>query len=148
MPSMKKILLSQLKCLTIYSERNQLIYGKTLKQHLKDKDFVYRIYCKFHGQKAICNNPNAEKYKHYGAKGILVEYTFLELLSWVKQNLPHYSEGIEQLSIGRKNHEGNYCLENLKLETISSNSKERNKRRGPAIPPVPTIICDAKTGFP
>ena len=111
-----------------------------------NKKTIYRRYTQ---QKQRCSNPNVEKYSTYGAKGIRVEYSFDELFEWFQEQYKQFSSvPISKLSIGRVDHSKNYSLDNIKLETVSNNSKERNKRLGTVIPPKKVLIKNYETNEP
>ena len=74
-----------------------------------------KIYSKYKGMLARCNNPQNAHYLYYGGKGIRVcdEWTgkdgFLNFYNWAIVN--GYKD---ELSIERMNIDGNYCPENCK----------------------------------
>ena len=65
---------------------------------------------------ARCNNPSHEAYKDYGARGIKCLFgSRMEFILWVVKNLPHQDyKGVE---IDRKNNDGHYEPQNLRLAT-------------------------------
>jgi hypothetical protein len=81
----------------------------------------------FRAQKSRCEHPSNAKYKWYGAKGIKVEYSYKEFEEWYVRE---YNSTFSPLrvTVSRIYHDENYCFTNIKLETRSENSKERNRR--------------------
>lgn len=79
-------------------------------------------------------------------KGLTVDYSFSELWDWFEKEFPNYSGALTDLSIGRKDHEKGYFIENLQLETRSENSIERNKRNPNKMREI--LISDYKSGEP
>jgi len=88
------------------------------------------IYRKWNGMKNRCFNPNSEKYKDYGARGITVFHEwikdFLKYYDYVSK-LPHYDE--DGYSIDRINVDGNYEPGNVRWATakVQANNQRRNK---------------------
>lgn len=70
----------------------------------------FRLYNIWTGVLSRCRNPNREKYKNYGARGIKVEFTdYAEFKCWA------LSTGYtDVLSIDRKDVNGNYSKENCR----------------------------------
>ena len=88
------------------------------------KDNLYRIYA---AMKNRCLNTKTPRYKDYGGRGIKICNEWLEDYSnfhdWAFQN--GYSDG-KNLSIERKDVNGNYCPENCCF--IPKPAQSRNKR--------------------
>lgn len=90
-----------------------------------------KAYSAYTGQWNRCNNPNASDYQYYGGRGIKVKYSRIEFMKWYVEKLNEYP-GTEP-TISRTDHDGDYCFENIKVESFTENRSERWKRRGPAI---------------
>jgi len=123
-----------------------VIKGKTVNWHRQNKTVYGSLYKRFHHQLQRCGNPNDHRYHLYGAKGIKVEYTFQELVDWYDKHIDSYKGGLDEMNIGRIDHDKGYSLDNIQLETKSENSKERNMRNPNKKKPV--IIFDYATGEP
>lgn len=105
---------------------------------------VKKAYDTWATQRQRCRDPKTESYPHYGARGIKVEYTSREFIDWFLKE----SEGrdLSQLSVGRKDHDKNYSLDNIEMVTKSENSSERYKRAGHPRGIKKIEIIDANTG--
>lgn len=79
------------------------------------------------GQRHRCNNRNASDYKYYGAKGIRVEYSSEDFLTWFRKERTSIPLNIK-VSVDRIDHNKNYTLDNIKLVTRSENIAEMNTR--------------------
>jgi len=79
-----------------------------------------RIHKKWTAMKARCNNPNNDRYKYYGGKGIKVckewNDNFQAFAKWAFEN--GYEDG---LSIDRIDSNKNYCPENCRFIPIQEN---------------------------
>ena len=87
------------------------------------KNRLYRIW---HNMKARCYNPNFNKYKYYGGKGIIVcdewRTDFLKFRDWALNN--GYADN---LTIDRIDSNKNYCPENCRWITLTENTLLSNK---------------------
>ena len=122
-----------------------IIEGKCVNQHIREKTVYGKLYHIYTNQKTRCRNKNRRHYKRYGARGLNVNYSFKELADWFKDNIKEYKGEIEDLSIGRIDHDKGYFLDNIKLQTMSENSREKAIRNNP-IKKRPILIKDAKSG--
>ena len=74
-----------------------------------------------------CQNPNREKYKHYGARGIKVcdEWNLAKnFCSWALKN--GYKQGLQ---IDRINNDGDYEPSNCRWVTAKENSRNRRNTK-------------------
>lgn len=90
--------------------------------------FEYKAYTSVRGQRERCDNPNNKAYKHYGAKGIRVEYTNDEFVEWWKIEAAKYPLGTK-LTVDRIDTSKNYCFSNIRLIPWSENVKRSNSSR-------------------
>ena len=127
--------------------RKIIIDGKNLTQHKKEKSLVCKLLKIFENEKSRCNNKNHNYYKLYGAKGIQVEYSFIELWTWFEKEFPKYKGKIEELNIGRIDHFKNYTLDNIGIITKGENSREARIRNGFMGNPIRKVMISSfKTG--
>lgn len=88
---------------------------------------VKKAYDSFRAQRERCGSKNAEKYKYYGARGIQVKYSAREYIGWYLENLR--SRKWNDPTVGRLDHDKDYCFENIEMQERVDNSKERNERK-------------------
>lgn len=106
-------------------------------------------YRRWKNQRDRCQNKNNLSYKYYGAKGVKVEYSSREFISWwVSESV---KENYIEPTCGRINHDKNYSFDNIKIQEKAANSAEtwtRNKRHARAIVVMQLnkIICICETG--
>ena len=77
--------------------------------------------------KGRCENPNRQKYKDYGGRGIAVcsEWQIAEnFVRWALQN--GYADGLQ---LDRIDNDGNYCPENCRFVTPKENSRNRRNTK-------------------
>ncbi len=118
----KKVLLS------ISKYRSSLKGKQTIKKNNKssyskrkeNRKWVLHYY----SARRRCNNPNIDKYKYYGGRGIkfLMALKDLKFL-WFRDK----AYLMEQPSIDRKNNDGNYTLENCRFIEMIENIKRSKK---------------------
>ena len=96
-------------------------------------------------QRQRCNNPNDPGYKHWGAKGIVVEYSSKEFVEWYVKEYQKRESWVRP-NVGRINHSKNYTLDNIELVECSDNVKERNKRLGNPQKSKPISFKNLETG--
>lgn len=92
--------------------------------HGKSKSRLYRIW---NGMKSRCNNPNYEHYKDYGARGISVckewSDSFETFENWALNN--GYQEN---LTIDRRDNDGNYEPGNCRWVTRADNNRNKGRK--------------------
>jgi len=106
---------------------------------------VKSAYTAWTNQWQRCNNPKRSDYKYYGALGVKVLYSKKDFIEWFLKELKSYAG--DKPSIGRIDHNGNYCFENIRMESFTDNRRERWVRRGPCIGNVarPVALHSKKT---
>ena len=103
-----------------------LFYSGSLNLRKKlDKD-VKHAYISYRNQKARCYNKKVKSYKDYGARGIKIKYSARELVGWYLFNIKNFYG--ENPTIGRIDHDKDYSLDNIRIESKSENSKEAMQR--------------------
>lgn len=80
----------------------------------------------FGRQKDRCYNPKHKDYKYYGGKGIKVLYEREEFVEWYVKERSNYVG--KNPSIGRLDHNGHYCFENIRMESMHENITEMRAR--------------------
>lgn len=108
---------------------NNICYGKhkkllNVKHALKTGESRTRLYITWLGIKRRCFKENCKDYKNYGARGITICDSwlndFFNFKDWAYKN--GYDDN---LTIERKNVDGNYCPENCTWIPMSEQSKNR-----------------------
>jgi hypothetical protein len=83
-----------------------------------------RLYSIWNGMKTRCYNKNQPGYKNYGGRGITIceeWFTFMNFYNWAMSN--GYADN---LTINRKNNDGNYCSENCNWITVKEQSYNKS----------------------
>jgi hypothetical protein len=84
---------------------------------------LYRVWC---SMKERCNNPNNKSYSRYGGRGITICEDWM--LSFEKFNEWAINNGYsENLTIDRKNNNGNYEPSNCRWITISEQNRNYSR---------------------
>lgn len=96
-----------------------------------DKRIQTAYWC-FRNQLNRCRNPKNPRYKDNGAKGIDVYYSMREFVAWYLIEIDKFT-GVAP-SVGRKDHSKGYSFDNIQIESLSDNVKERIRRVGPTKP--------------
>lgn len=77
--------------------------------------------------KSRCENPNREKYKDYGKRGIRVCNEWQDVSNFVLWALENgYKDGLQ---LDRIDNNGNYCPENCRFVTPKENSRNRRNTK-------------------
>lgn len=91
---------------------------------------LYNIWC---GMKARCYNPNSEKYKNYGARGIKIceqwVNDFHNFSEWAKVNGFVEKASYGQCTIDRINVDGDYSPENCRFTTLKEQMNNTTRNR-------------------
>jgi hypothetical protein len=87
---------------------------------------VAAAYAVYNEQKQRCTNPNHKKYEWWGARGIRVEYSAREFISWYLRERPKNLS--DRVHCGRIDHDKNYSFSNIVMQTPTENSEEANHR--------------------
>lgn len=91
-----------------------------VKHDAEGKPRLYKIWI---DMRRRCNNPNRDDYKNYGGRGISVcdEWNdYAKFKEWAENN--GYTD---ELSIDRKDVNGNYCPENCQWITLAEQAKNK-----------------------
>lgn len=123
------------------------IYKGTLNQYKMSK-IPKKAYNSYNHQKKRCYSKTNKAYLNYGAKGIKVEYSVREFIAWFLKEYKKFNKNIplKFLDIGRIDHSKNYSFDNIRLESRSENTKERNNRLGNPINKRKVLVTDVSTG--
>jgi hypothetical protein len=104
----------------------------------RNKSKLYRVWC---AMRERCRNPNTLAYKDYGGRGISVctewNMNFISFRDWALSN--GYQEN---LTLDRRDNNGNYCPENCRWTTKTEQAKNRRSTHFVTIGPVTLCIKD------
>lgn len=108
------------------------------KKHMMTETRFYNIYC---GMKSRVTNPNNEKFKHYGERGIKIHANWLkDFINFKNDMFESYEEhvklyGEKNTTLERINVDGNYEPRNCKWATLKEqkNNQQVHKRQFEAI---------------
>lgn len=87
-------------------------------------------YLSWKAQRSKCRNKNNKDYKYYGGKGVQIQYSSRDFVSWWLTNLAK-RKSWDTPTVGRIDHNGHYCFENIEMQERVENSTERMNRLGP-----------------
>lgn len=93
-----------------------------------------------------CQFSGHVRYKGYGEKGISVKYSTREFVSWWLHNIKTFVG--KKPTCGRIDHSKDYSFDNIKMESLEDNSRERMTRLGPPQEKKPILVLDAETKEP
>ena len=100
------------------------------KTHGKAKSRLYNVWS---SMKARCCNPNNNRYKNYGGRGIKVcdewKNDFMNFHNWAMQNGYDETALRGKCTIDRINVNGNYCPENCRWVTMGVQLKNTTQNR-------------------
>lgn len=82
----------------------------------------------WHQQKKKCYNKNDRWYEYYGGKGLNVCYSVRDFIGWWTHNLKIFKGTWP--TVGRIDHDKDYCFENITLQDMADNSREAMLRNG------------------
>ena len=91
-----------------------------------------RGYTSWRNQRQRCNYPKDKRFMYYGAKGIIVRYSSRNFISWWLNELKLFTGTFP--TVGRINHNEDYCFENIEMVDMKDNVTERNLRLGNPTP--------------
>ncbi len=111
-----------------------MLYKGSLSSRKPMPKKVKKAYDSWRAQVGRCKDTKSEKFKYYGARGISVNYSSREYVGWYLENLK--TREWHDPTVGRLDHDGNYCFENIEMQERSDNSRERNVRKPSAGIPV------------
>lgn len=86
----------------------------------------HKLYAVYQSMRQRCTNPNSQRWKYYGGKGVSIWdgwADFLDFYSWATSN--GYKEG---LSIDRINSDGDYRPDNCQWITLAENTRRKYDR--------------------
>jgi hypothetical protein len=83
-------------------------------------------YESWQAQRQRCNNPKSPFYKNYGALGIKVIYSSKDFVNWWVLNFS--KKTWQRASVGRIDHSGDYCFENIEMQEHSDNARDPSYR--------------------
>lgn len=121
------------------------IYSGSLDQRKISGDVKF-AYTAWANQRRRCYVKSNPRYKDNGAKGIGVNYSSREFISWFLFNIPKFKG--RNPSVGRIDHSASYSFENIRIESVQDNSMERILRVGTTKPRKRVLILDANTMEP
>ena len=109
-----------------------------LSSRYREKKFVTRKYVfqKYCDAKQRCENPNNSLFHRYWARGIKVEVSFEDFVSWFLEDYKRFYKvnGLKRPSLSRINNDVGYRLDNIELTTVSANTRELYSRLGNSSP--------------
>lgn len=97
----------------------------------KFKEVVRKGYRTYQGIKARCENPNGNRSAHYHDKGISLKIDQSDFMFWFvnEYNKKGYSiSEASRIHCGRIDHDKDYTLDNICLQTLEENSLESISR--------------------
>ena len=101
--------------------------ARIIKHGLSKRNNVHPLYTVWNGMMKRCNNPKAQNYKWYGAKGIKVCERWLNPINFIQDMELTYKKGLQ---LDRIKVSGDYEPSNCLWSTPSQNSKnKRNKAK-------------------
>lgn len=89
---------------------------------------VKRAVTSYYSQMQRCQNSNNNRYQYVGARGIEVEYTLREFVTWWLVEILK-RPAWRSPTCGRKNHDDHYRFGNIELVERAENLSEMNKRK-------------------
>ena len=90
--------------------------------------WLKKAHTSFRAQRNRCTNPNVNNYRHYGAKGIRVEYSWDDFRDWYSSQWASFTG--KDPTVGRIDHLKNYSLHNIEMISRSDNAREMISRNG------------------
>lgn len=115
--------------------------GRDMSKYPKDVLKAYRAWDNIFSRCYVKTN---RSFKTYGSVGIKMEFSRKELIGWYLEEIKKFKG--ENPCIGRKDHSKNYSLNNIEIQSISENSKERIIRLGTPFKSKPVSAISTKNG--
>lgn len=100
-------------------------YEGPFSSHKMSKTLLAAYYA-HRNQVLRCYDQNNKSYKYYGAKGIRVRYSKRDFIGWYLHHIKNF-KGVNP-SVGRIDHDKDYCFANIKIESMRDNLSERGRR--------------------
>lgn len=102
-------------------------HGASRTQKYGGKERLYRVWC---GMRERCNNPNHNRFEHYGGRGITVcadwnDYAVFRTWAFANGYDPNAPRG--KCTIDRIDVNGNYCPENCRW--VDAKTQRANQRK-------------------
>lgn len=83
----------------------------------------------WYAMNARCNRTYHHGYEYYGGKGIKVLVDQASFMAWFINEVL-YVESLDSVSLSRIDHDGDYQLDNMKIEDLSVNTGDAGRRWG------------------
>lgn len=94
-------------------------------QYQREYNKKHPEYVIFYNAKHRCNNPDDNRYKYYGERGIEFHLTFKDI-RYLMERDGYWN--MKYPSIDRKDNDGNYTRDNCRFIELGKNVEEMNKR--------------------
>lgn len=103
-----------------------------------------RAYQAWLNQRTRCYNKRCRNYHRYGGRGIRVLYSSRDFISWYVDQF--YKKKWHRPSVGRIDHDGDYCFTNIEIQELSDNVKEAQTRTVCGPPQTPVMAINVESG--
>lgn len=85
-------------------------------------------YFSWRNQRNRCTSKKHPQFNRYGARGIKVHYSARQFISWWRYNLS--LRQWKDPTVGRIDHDGDYCFQNIGMQERAENTREVHDRLG------------------